>query len=425
MNGRLYDAELGRMLSADPYVQVPEYSQNFNRYSYVLNNPLNKTDPTGYSWLSKAFHKIGAWVKENWRTIASIVFAVVAFFILGPGAFGFAGMNLLGSVGITSGWAVGASIGAVTGAFNAAINGGNILQGALIGAVQGGIAGGVLHGLEEAAGVATGIDKAVAIGKHVVGHGVVGGAANEAMGGKFQDGFLSAAASAAAVHTGLTSTARGSSGEAIGMAGRTAASAIIGGTASALGGGKFANGAYTAAFQHLLNHEAVAKAESSFEIERAIPVETDDPMFDERTNKMLNSLHPEVKRLAHRHIYQLKRLGIDARIISGNRTYKEQDYIYAQGRTRPGKIVTNARGGYSNHNFGIAYDIGIFGNGGKVYLTADSVYKTPGIIGEKIGLEWGGRWKSPYDPPHFQYRTGLNVRQLRELVAAGKPIIPD
>jgi hypothetical protein len=195
-------------------------------------------------------------VKENWRSIVSIVFAVVAFFILGPGAFGLAGMNLLGSVGITSGWAVGASIGAVTGAFNAAINGGNILQGALIGAVQGGVAGGILHGWEEAVGTAaTGIEKAGAIAKHVVGHGVVGGAANEAMGGKFQDGFLSAAASAAAVHTGLTSTASGSTGEAIGMAGRTAASAIIGGTASALGGGKFANGAYTAAFQHLLNNE--------------------------------------------------------------------------------------------------------------------------------------------------------------------------
>jgi RHS repeat-associated protein len=55
MNGRIYDPELGRFLSPDPYVQIPEYSQNFNRYSYVLNNPLNATDPSGFSFLSKFY----------------------------------------------------------------------------------------------------------------------------------------------------------------------------------------------------------------------------------------------------------------------------------------------------------------------------------------------------------------------------------
>ena len=351
--------------------------------------------------------------------MVAIVLAV-AFFFIAPVLVG-AVLSATGAVftPLVTQAIIGATAGFLSGAANAALAGGDlgdVLRGGLVGAVQGAISSGPLHSMEGATSYA---GKAA----HVIGHGATGGAANVAMGGKFQDGFLSAAAGAAATHTGLYGKFQGSGIDKV--AGRTAVAAVIGGTASALGGGKFANGAWTAAFQHLLNSEAVAKAESSFEIERAIPVETDDPMFDERTNKMLNSLHPEVKRLAHRHIYQLKRLGIDARIISGNRTYKEQDYIYAQGRTRPGKIVTNARGGYSNHNFGIAYDIGIFGNGGKVYLTADSVYKTPGIIGEKIGLEWGGRWKSTYDPPHFQYRTGLNVRQLRELVAAGKPIIPD
>ncbi len=137
------------------------------------------------------------------------------------------------------------------GAVNSALAGGNlgdVLRGAAVGAVQGAISAGPLHYLESVRGMEL---------AHVVGHGVTGGAANEAMGGKFQDGFLSAAAGAAAVHTGLTSAAQGSRGEAIGMAGRTAASAVIGGTASVLGGGKFANGAWTAAFQHLLNTESL------------------------------------------------------------------------------------------------------------------------------------------------------------------------
>ncbi|NJR41708.1 MAG: hypothetical protein HC767_02605 [Akkermansiaceae bacterium] len=83
---------------------------------------------------------------------------------------------------------------------------------------------------------------------HIAAHGVVGGAANAAMGGKFSDGFLSAAVSAAAADAGAFSAIKGSSFAA--KAGRTALAGIVGGTASAIGGGKFANGAWTAAFQH-------------------------------------------------------------------------------------------------------------------------------------------------------------------------------
>ncbi len=50
MNGRMYDPMLGRFLSPDNYVQAPDYTQNFNRYSYVLNNPLKYTDPSGEKW---------------------------------------------------------------------------------------------------------------------------------------------------------------------------------------------------------------------------------------------------------------------------------------------------------------------------------------------------------------------------------------
>ncbi len=58
MNGRVYDPLLGIFLSPDPYVQAPDYSQNFNRYGYGLNNPMKYTDPTG-EWFITAFATIG------------------------------------------------------------------------------------------------------------------------------------------------------------------------------------------------------------------------------------------------------------------------------------------------------------------------------------------------------------------------------
>jgi hypothetical protein len=263
MNGRIYDPELGRFLSPDPIVQIPEYSQNFNRYSYVLNNPLNATDPSGFSFISKAFSKIGSFIKENWRTLAVIV--VVAFLALNP--YGIAFINgltsavapgLVGASWTVAGVAIsgaqiaaGVAIGAIAGGLSSALNGGDIgdvLRGAAIGGIQGGITGGILNGMEGAASSFT--DKAL----HVAGHGIVGGASNAAMGGKFQDGFLSAAAGSYAGWTFLKNTTIANSIGSSGF-GRTAIASTMGGTASALGGGKFANGAYTAAFQHLLNNE--------------------------------------------------------------------------------------------------------------------------------------------------------------------------
>ena len=268
MNGRIYDPELGRFLSPDPVVQIPEYSQNFNRYSYVLNNPLNATDPSGFSFVSKMFHKKMDFLKENWRTIVVIVAVVVITLltfgslsapasawgaaILGQTAAAAAGSAVTAAVG-------GAAIGAFSGALGAALAGGDlgdILRGAVVSGIQGAITAGVLHGMGEAAAqTASGFDDAV----HVVGHGVVGGASNVAMGGKFQDGFISAAAGASAGYLGLYKAFSGPSGGAI--LGRTAIAGVVGGTASALGGGKFANGAYTAAFQHLLNAESETLAE--------------------------------------------------------------------------------------------------------------------------------------------------------------------
>ena len=177
-------------------------------------------------------------MKENWRTIVSVLVAAALFVFLGPGAFGLPHLGLTGAK-------LGAAVGAASGAFNAAINGGNlgdVLRGALIGGIQGGITGGLLGGMEPSQFGLT-WDTV----EHVVGHGVVGGTANEAMGGKFQDGFVSSAVSAFAGDMGWN--------EGGTLLSRTIKAGIIGGTASALGGGKFANGAWTAAFQHLTNYE--------------------------------------------------------------------------------------------------------------------------------------------------------------------------
>ena len=111
------------------------------------------------------------------------------------------------------------------------------------------------------------------------------------------------------------------------------------------------------------------------------------------------------------------------RIISGTRTYAEQNALFAQGRTRPGKKVTNARGGSSNHNFGIAWDVGIF-VGGK-YLAESPLYKRAATIAlaATTRLEWGGNWTSIVDKPHYQLVTGKAIAEVRALFESGKPYL--
>jgi peptidoglycan L-alanyl-D-glutamate endopeptidase CwlK len=111
------------------------------------------------------------------------------------------------------------------------------------------------------------------------------------------------------------------------------------------------------------------------------------------------------------------------RIISGTRTYAEQNLLYAQGRTRPGDKVTNARGGASNHNFGIAWDIGIFING--KYLDDGPQYKKAAALALAVttGLEWGGNWTTIIDRPHYQLLTGKTIKEVRELFESGQAYV--
>lgn len=142
--------------------------------------------------------------------------------------------------------------------------------------------------------------------------------------------------------------------------------------------------------------------------------------LDERSIRNLATLHPEVQPRMEAFLKAAKSLaaprGLDVRIISGTRSYLEQDALYAKGRTISGPKVTNARAGYSLHNFGLSIDVGVFSADGKKYHDEHSLYRELGPLGESLGLEWGGRWKTILDEPHYQFRpswaTGLTERDF-------------
>jgi len=144
--------------------------------------------------------------------------------------------------------------------------------------------------------------------------------------------------------------------------------------------------------------------------------------FDSRTECCIVTLLPAARDYARKLMVACLADGIRLKIISGSRTYAEQDSLYARGRTVPGLVVTDERGGYSWHNFGIAWDIGIFDGNGH-YIRESHLYARAGEIGKSLGLEWGGDWYSRPEEWHFQLKIGLGIAQCREIVAAGFMVI--
>lgn len=115
-------------------------------------------------------------------------------------------------------------------------------------------------------------------------------------------------------------------------------------------------------------------------------------------------LDPDVRVLAAMLIDECEQHGVDIFLTGTYRTPAEQDALYAQGRTSQGRIVTNARGGWSWHNYRRAFDVAIRTFPGDP--SPDDVYNGPwalvGALGEHLGLEWGGRWPHGPDLPHMQ-----------------------
>lgn len=205
MNGRLYDPVLARMLSPDNHVQMPDYMQNYNRYSYALNNPLKYTDPDG----------------------EAIVVPIL----------------------------IGAAIGVLTNGVENWVNHRPFFRGGFRAAVMGGISGAVSYGIGQVVGNFV-AEKAVSkLGGEVV-RGMMHGMAGEVFslynGGKPGAGFLSGALSSAVGSlTGgpiskMSKPLRGVSSIVIG--------GLTGGIGARIAGGKFTDGFRQGAITSGLNH---------------------------------------------------------------------------------------------------------------------------------------------------------------------------
>lgn len=215
MDGRMYDPVVGRFISADPFVQCPDFTQSLNRYAYCINNPLTLIDPSGYSWFSR-----------NWKALtASIVGIAVSVVTLGSG-------TTLGAA-IVAG-AVGGAAGALTGALLNGANIGQIAKSTFIGAFW----GSACAFMNFSSGSGSIIEQ---LFKHTFSQGWIEGI----QGGNMLHGFMMGAVSSLGGY-GLNTTTMSKIEKIL-------SSSILGGTLDELGGGKFANGAITGAFSFLFN----------------------------------------------------------------------------------------------------------------------------------------------------------------------------
>jgi peptidoglycan L-alanyl-D-glutamate endopeptidase CwlK len=132
----------------------------------------------------------------------------------------------------------------------------------------------------------------------------------------------------------------------------------------------------------------------------------------------INELHPKVAEKCREFINRCKEQGIDVVITCTYRSEEEQNSLYAQGRTMPGKKITNAKGKNSYHFWRVAFDFVPIVNG-KAQWNDLKLFKQCGEIAESVGLEWAGRWKSFVEYAHCQYTDGLTLADFQ----AGKRIV--
>jgi peptidoglycan L-alanyl-D-glutamate endopeptidase CwlK len=128
----------------------------------------------------------------------------------------------------------------------------------------------------------------------------------------------------------------------------------------------------------------------------------------------LNELLPQVKTKVEHFIQLCKDNNIDLLVTSTYRDLESQAALYSQGRTSPGKIVTNAGPGDSYHNWRCAIDVVPLVNGKADWDGSHPVWAEIGRLGKEAGLEWAGEWVHFKELAHFQYSGGLTIAQLKE-----------
>ena len=114
----------------------------------------------------------------------------------------------------------------------------------------------------------------------------------------------------------------------------------------------------------------------------------------------------------------------EAFITDGFRSIAEQNALFAQGRSKPGKIVTNAKGGESFHNFGLAIDVAFKNKKNEIKYEVGWLSLMAGKV-KSLGIEWGGNWASFPDNPHFQFTGGLTLKQVQAGKRPGMPKLDD
>jgi len=138
-----------------------------------------------------------------------------------------------------------------------------------------------------------------------------------------------------------------------------------------------------------------------------------EKVWDKNTQNKIKSLDPKIQLKTAQFINQIEeKLGIKLRITHGYRSIEEQNKLYEQGRTKTGDKVTNAKGGSSYHNYGLAFDVVEIKDGKAIWDNPkwDEIAK----IGKELGFEWGGDFKSIVDKPHFQMTDGKSIKDLKK-----------